>query len=79
MIKENMYEYEPNAIINSKSGFQCYNRYNFAFRMFIAWLLNLECPFCDVNGMQGYYEPEACTTCDGFKLRWNRLIRKNGT
>lgn len=76
MIKENMYEYESNDVINSKTGFQCYHRYNFAFRMFISWLLRLKCVYCDEDGMQGYYEREACYTCDGFGLQWNSLIKQ---
>ena len=69
MIKENMNEYHY-------SDYEHYNKYNFAFRMFISWLLRLECPYCDWDGMTGYEEREACNECDGFHLQWNSLIKQ---
>lgn len=47
-----------------------YKSKQFLWLMFKAWITKNTCWNCKGNGMTGYYEPEACNTCDGFGINW---------
>lgn len=68
--KEYQYEYDT----PKEWDFWRCNRITFWIRQITAWLFNLECEHCDNKGMNGYYEREACSYCDGFALRWQFSI-----
>lgn len=47
-----------------------YKPRQFLWLMFKAWATKNVCWDCRGHGMTGYYEPEACSTCDGFGINW---------
>ena len=40
--------------------------------IFKAWIRKDICWKCKGHGRTGYYEPEDCSTCDGFGFNWKQ-------
>lgn len=50
-----------------------YKPNTFLWLMFKAWMTKNICWDCKGHGQTGYYEPEACSTCQGFGYNWQNF------
>lgn len=55
----------------SECGLHGKEKLHFYFNLTIAYIFRRKCRFCDSDGMQGYWEREVCSECDGWHLTWN--------
>ena len=64
-IFDNRFEYD-----NEFYGY--YTPRQYLWLCFKAWIKKDVCWKCKGHGRTGYYEPENCSTCDGFGFNWKQ-------